>query len=365
MIEHLNERQAKALASIITIGFIKELTDVGDNYRGTMFQYDEEVIPLEYIQTAQIFNDLGIPVNFTRSASHNDFPLIMAKPQGEGNDPLRSVSETYDQVRHLFDQFDRTAREVEEEDNVDGGAGKQTAPYGAYIGGVLQSSSDCAYTLIGPTNLMLYAPLFGHVRNNKLDDFNKASLEVGKAISVIKTVVDKQAGAGAWTVNYDILDALTDAQGYSEKLLFGSIHGMVISMLRYPYLTGKETHFEYALSPRTTKVSSCIPCSMFMYANGRPATSTHLGRGDFWNFPHPNNGRFPRQDAQRANWEHGIIKWYNIGLAVLSENGAFVYPNLQEFREPVTYKEHIPQMFLEALTFPGSFTQKIIDTFLT
>ena len=68
--------------------------------------------------------------------------------------------------------------------------------------------------------------------------------------------------------------------------LFASVHGMTQSIIHY-YGNGdpNKVNIELALSKDTCKVASCIPCSLFMWSNGTPATATHFGRGDNWNFP--------------------------------------------------------------------------------
>lgn len=40
---------------------------------------------------------------------------------------------------------------------------------------------------------------------------------------------------------------------------------------------GQEMCVEFALSSGTSKIGSCIPCSIFMEASGMPATATHWG----------------------------------------------------------------------------------------
>lgn len=40
--------------------------------------------------------------------------------------------------------------------------------------------------------------------------------------------------------------------------------------------------YEMAVGPRTTKRASCFACTTYMWANGFPASSSHLGRGESW-----------------------------------------------------------------------------------
>jgi hypothetical protein len=40
--------------------------------------------------------------------------------------------------------------------------------------------------------------------------------------------------------------------------------------------------YEIAVGAVTTKLASCLPCTLFMVAQGYPPTSIHLGRGESW-----------------------------------------------------------------------------------
>lgn len=155
--------------------------------------------------------------------------------------------------------------------------------------------------------------------------------------------------------------------------LFGSIHGMTQSMIHY--ISNADTSkvsMELALSADTCKVASCIPCSIFMWANGKPATATHFGRGDNWNFPSlafrqlrmcsGPDGLTPLAGYPYVkNWIEHVWKAYDAGNACfagkpeswLSEDLAFALH---------LGREKIPQMFLEALTFEGSFLDKMLST---
>lgn len=62
----------------------------------------------------------------------------------------------------------------------------------------------------------------------------------------------------------------------------GYCHGMVwaLAEVRCNYPQGKP--FELALGKQTHKLSSCFGCSTFQLANGRVASSMHLGRSESW-----------------------------------------------------------------------------------
>lgn len=161
--------------------------------------------------------------------------------------------------------------------------------------------------------------------------------------------------------------------------LFASIHGMTQSIFHYGgTIDSSKVNMELALSEDTSKVASCIPCSMFMWANGVPATATHFGRGDNWNFPSavvremkkcagPNDGGALRGLPSVRNWMNLVWVSYDAGSRCLTEyfgkaesapSAAMAHAlglNGQE-----TYNK-IPLMFLEALTFESSFLNKMLN----
>lgn len=155
--------------------------------------------------------------------------------------------------------------------------------------------------------------------------------------------------------------------------LFASVHGMTQSIIHYSRgYDPNRVNIELALSRDTCKVASCIPCSLFMWANGTPATATHFGRGDNWNFPSDvfeqirkcsgPDGLAPLAGYPYAkSWMEHVWRAYDAGRACftgkpkswISEDLAFAL---------ALGREKIPQMFLEALTFKSSFLNKMLGT---
>jgi hypothetical protein len=74
---------------------------------------------------------------------------------------------------------------------------------------------------------------------------------------------------------------------YSKGVL-GYTHGLIQAIydVAWSRLARPEDDpgvpFEIAVGDKTTKLASCLPCALFMEANGFPASATHLGRGDSW-----------------------------------------------------------------------------------
>jgi hypothetical protein len=65
------------------------------------------------------------------------------------------------------------------------------------------------------------------------------------------------------------------------------IHGMVSAIVRSVIAGPWCIPFEHASGKITTKMASCFACTTYMYANGFPPSSTHLGRGESWVPPKP------------------------------------------------------------------------------
>ncbi|GAA1790168.1 hypothetical protein GCM10009682_10260 [Luedemannella flava] len=77
----------------------------------------------------------------------------------------------------------------------------------------------------------------------------------------IDGMVDQPAGAG-------------DVVGYTH----GMIQAIYTCVQRGPWCTP----FEIAAGSETTKMASCFPCTLLMYAAGFPPSAIHLGRGESW-----------------------------------------------------------------------------------
>lgn len=106
----------------------------------------------------------------------------------------------------------------------------------------------------------------------------------------------------------------------------GYTHGMInaiyTAVARGPWCTP----FEIAVGTRTTKLASCVPCALFMYAAGYPPSAIHLGRGDSWlpRFPQsPNHHDYsPRVDeairSTNIRWQLECRQHLELGSRLLS-----------------------------------------------
>jgi hypothetical protein len=131
---------------------------------------------------------------------------------------------------------------------------------------------------------------------------------------------------------------------------------MIQAMVKYQTQIAKSFLFEIELPTNINKISSCFPCCTYMTANGVPPSSTHLGRGDHWNIPSDASGNPP---FGRTAWEGLINTWYQAGKKLLGNSTPAIFATA--FKALAAYEQgQIPAIFLEALTFEGNFTDKII-----
>ncbi|MEU2432819.1 MULTISPECIES: hypothetical protein [unclassified Streptomyces] len=113
--------------------------------------------------------------------------------------------------------------------------------------------------------------------------------------------------------------ALTDIVGYT--------HGMIQAIYKAYALGPSTTPYEITVGTETTKLASCVPCSLFMIALGYPPTSIHLGRGESWVplFEPYTPGR-SSESVERAvirdlnnSWQAACAEWLSLGLKVLDQ----------------------------------------------
>jgi hypothetical protein len=81
-------------------------------------------------------------------------------------------------------------------------------------------------------------------------------------------------------------DTARGRTGLTTNDIVGYVHGMIQAIYDVRW-RGAGTPYEIAVGKQTTKLASCLTCAIFMEANGFPASSTHLGRGESWCILHP------------------------------------------------------------------------------
>ncbi|MFD3947913.1 hypothetical protein [Streptomyces sp. NPDC058579] len=139
----------------------------------------------------------------------------------------------------------------------------------------------------------------------------------------------------AWN-EADQITALMKAQGMvfegesplSDRIA-GYTHGMIQAIYKAYALGPNATPYEITVGAETTKLASCLPCSLFMIALGYPPTSIHLGRGESW-VPlygpyNPGRSSEPAEQAVirdlNTSWQEKCAKWLALGLDVLEQEG--------------------------------------------
>jgi hypothetical protein len=191
----------------------------------------------------------------------------------------------------------------------------------------------------------------------------------GQEIAIAYYKARKSTNDAAVAVSNGLLQAIGGNYDvdYIRGHLFGSNHGMIRAMVNSvePPKDIQSVFAEIALGAGTTKVSSCIPCAIFMQSFGYPASSIHLGRGDNWRIPDSPGKKI------RGDWKNAIIGCYLSGVTLCNpEIDSYGNENLDnvvtkliaERDDEQDITPHIPGMFLEALTFEGSFMDRIRNT---
>lgn len=329
----LDQPTADAICTLIILGYAKQIP-------GTKFEYEDEKDSDLHEGITTLFAQAGVTITTGKSIPQKDFSFIVAKTP--------KVSSVSDAKPLLADDYVNFLRSINNNANLNA----EAAP-GAYIGGM---STTSTMTIIGPSALDKVMPVYRKptdAENLKLaTDWSEG---IKNANLATKAVKDYPANQNKARITYVDLIDIQPSSPLPAGSLFKSYHGMILAMAKYKTDIANSFIFEIALGAGTTKVSSCFPCSTFMTANGRSATSTHLGRGDNWNIP-PGC-----EDLQKA-WALKINEWYKAAKALpaLASNkkiSAALSLLALNGRE-----NNIPAIFLEALTFQGKFTDKIIST---
>lgn len=154
----------------------------------------------------------------------------------------------------------------------------------------------------------------------------------------------------------------------------GYTHGMVQAIYRAVSTGPWCTPFEIAVGQVTTKVASCMACTLFMYAAGFPPSAIHLGRGDSWIPFYPVGPGAPGysmsvdEGVRSTNLRWALECWQHLQLGLgLAQDQAFLQPahagRLQALQTYLSAHGQDPfaaaNLFLDALTVADSFTTRI------
>ena len=104
-------------------------------------------------------------------------------------------------------------------------------------------------------------------------------------------------------------------------------HGMIQAIYKAYDLGPNCEPYEIAVGDNTTKMASCLPCTLFMYATGYPPNSIHLGRGESWAplyHPYNPNGSTDAHESEVIRdlnnaWYENCLNWLKKGLEILDD----------------------------------------------
>ncbi|MCL2082748.1 MAG: hypothetical protein FWH04_05900 [Oscillospiraceae bacterium] len=344
----LNRRIADALCTAITIGFLMDNND-GKSGSKTKFIYEDGA--REHTNLLDLLKEYRVEgTSITPQTSKAEQPFIWANSRGGF-----SKIETGGFASELKTLVGRLEEEINKVDS--GGL------HGAYIGGI----ADIATKKL---NLLVPSLLWQRSRNTHMSNDEpsnatvSSSYESSRAISqvLIDELKGYRAAKGGIILESRSIDRIRAFGDLPKKLtsnaLFASVHGLITAMTDAPPINSNSVNVELALGKDTCKIAACIPCSLFASSQNAPASATHLGRGDNWNFPE-NFGIGSR--GIYASWEKTIGDMYYKGMGA-----GLVGDKIRAIPEFIALvekdKSMIPQIFLDSLTFEGKFTKRIADT---
>jgi hypothetical protein len=292
----LTKEIADALCTVITLGFMKSNRDATPKNKQTDFQYSDPKQADDYKKLFTTIDNEYIKLSSPTSPA-------LAQPKYKMPCILTKTNEVFgeDQLKGIVENFWGYINTLSIE--------KEIAPSGAYIGG--WSNSASTITIAGPSALSTCGAEYRDVGPEIATSYKTA---VEYAQKIIRILNDHKPKSGSNTTYSD--KCCEEPQGpIAKDQLFHSHHGMIRAMMQNPMSIGKDVYFEIALGEETDKVSSCVPCSIFMSANGMPATSTHLGRGDNWAIPTADNSL---ASPLIVEWETAVRAHYETGLGLVT-----------------------------------------------
>ena len=381
----LTREQADALCTVITLGFIIESKKPNPHNSYIIFQESRA-----QGNPATVDEHHLLQAKLAKLAKLADpSALFKFKTQYGTDKPEQPIIMAQTRKSPVQNDFTANERKIFQDlENEINSADSELPLRGAYVGGLVTVSGT---KLLDPSILYWYTPEHRSLPNTEAERSSsqegqgkKLLTEEDKAVFVSTTVKkfidsklanrvmkygDASVSQEPERVGSDVVLRRPNKGGY----LFASVHGMTQSIIQYRrnYDTNNVC-IELALGRDTCKVASCIPCSIFMWSNNTPATATHFGRGDNWNFPTEDFEKMRRSPTAAlpehvTNWMRHVRLAYNVGKEYFptkrsSEEQSFWPSEDLLFVLNKLDIEEVPQLFLEALTFEGSFLDKILST---
>lgn len=362
-----SREQADALCTVIALGFI---INSRDNNSYVIFQdgeedKDKETANQHLLLRAKLEKLAGSKASFEftqqRAVDKSKHPIILAQTNYSKLQPDIAEEEI-----SLFNRLeDKINRELD------------IPLKGAYVGGLLTTSKT---ELLKPSILYWYDPKHRSISERDARDLQVAESSALSVTNAVMNFLNSELGKGKTLKRGGTLVSWADEPSLSAGMsnlptgsqLFASVHGMTQSIIHYHGANNykENVSIELALGKDTCKVASCIPCSIFMSANEIPASATHFGRGDNWNFPHYVLKQIQLCSTEKdwqalpdyvRKWIKYVLDAYDAGNACFTGKVGFNAPDGLQFVFDLNRRD-IPQMFLEALTFESPFLDKMLRT---
>ncbi|EXZ10211.1 hypothetical protein M073_1762 [Bacteroides fragilis str. DS-71] len=375
----LNSNNADVLCTTIAVGFIHQ-SIVKRNPQRTQLIYEQktlaqesEEMPMSERQRITKENAQISCKNAKTVQEHKEIQTLLAKVgcHVDIKEALPQSQLPFIGAKHggmTIDEFSQWAKDfkvvVDQLQKVAG-----TPLRGAYIGG-LYKIVEKTISFIGASKLEIYPPHYREIDTYEQEKISTAykdaakttnqSLEcirkVGEQFKSLRHYIPAGYLSGEKTpdtVTKELLESLGILDG---KFLFKSNHGMTQAIMQFGNTMnkGQEMCVEFALSSGTSKIGSCIPCSIFMEASGMPATATHLGCGDNWSIPN-----LERQQGHMLvrRWQEYVNSCYNKGCELLRPKYSTLLATLGTINSGI-----LPDVFLEALTYEKPFIERMMNT---
>ena len=375
----LNSNNADVLCTTIAVGFIHQ-SIVKRNPQRTQLIYEQktlaqesEEMPMSERQRITKENAQISCKNAKTVQEHKEIQTLLAKVgcHVDIKEALPQSQLPFIGAKHggmTIDEFSQWAKDfkvvVDQLQKVAG-----TPLRGAYIGG-LYKIVEKTISFIGASKLEIYPPHYREIDTYEQEKISTAykdaakttnqSLEcirkVGEQFKSLRHYIPAGYLSGEKTpdtVTKELLESLDILDG---KFLFKSNHGMTQAIMQFGNTMnkGQEMCVEFALSSGTSKIGSCIPCSIFMEASGMPATATHLGCGDNWSIPN-----LERQQGHMLvrRWQEYVNSCYNKGCELLRPKYSTLLATLGTINSGI-----LPDVFLEALTYEKPFIERMMNT---
>ncbi|WP_444930669.1 hypothetical protein ACJJIF_02500 [Microbulbifer sp. SSSA002] len=200
---------------------------------------------------------------------------------------------------------------------------------------------------------------------------------------------DNEKGMGPINLSIQQLDDFG-----TQHLRVGYVHGMCSAIVQCKHLGPWATPYEMATGTQTTKMASCFACTTYMYANGYPPSSIHLGRGESWVPPKADYIRIEKdhKDSQcegylysgtcLSEWQREIASYIRLGIKCMGNSSVAEHidknykgllieviqqiktltPSNGVDKDTENHKE-ISELFLEALTMHKKDSDRIVAVF--